>query len=105
MNHIAIQSINYIDLKITVLFDQHWFQEDIINLQKLLLKNIPEHNIKEVIQGADRENIRFQWQDAEFILHFDYYSQSCWFSAQDEISTPKIQALFNIIMKNEYPHV
>ena len=105
MSRITIQSINSIDVQITVLFDQNWFQEDIVELRLLLLNKVPEHNIKEITQGADRENIRFQWQGAGFILNFDYYSQSCWFSAQDEISAPKIETLFNMLTKKQCPYV
>jgi len=95
MAHIAIQSINFIDEQITVFFEKSWFQEDIIDLRQLLLNKIPYHHVKEIILGADREDIRFLWQNAEFNLHFDYYSQSCWFSAHDEVSNSKIHPLFN----------
>ena len=95
MSHIAIQSINFIDKQIIVLFDQSWFQEDIIKLRQLLLDKVPEHHLKEITLGADREDIRFQWRDAQFILNFDCYSQSCWFSVQDEMSQSEIHPLFN----------
>ena len=100
MNHIAIQSINFIGDKITVLFDQNWFQEDISELRQLLLDKIPEHNEKEVTLGADRENVRFQWCHTEFVLNFDYYSQSCWFSTQYEISNHEIKPLFNLLTQS-----
>jgi hypothetical protein len=102
MVEIKIQSIDLICEHISVLFEQYWFQEDIVNIQKLLLKKIPEHTIKEFTRGADRENIRFLWLGAEFILNFDYYSQSCWFSSQDEISTIKIPLLYNLLMTNTF---
>jgi len=95
MSHVAIQSIHFIDEQVTVLFDQNWFQEDIVDLRQLLLSKVLEHHVKEVTLGADRENVRFRWRHAEFVLNFDYYSQSCWFSAQDDISRSKIQLLFN----------
>jgi len=95
MSHIAIQSINFIDGQIIVLFDQSWFQEDIVTLRQLLLSKIPENHLKEITLGADREDIRFQWRDAQFILNFDYYSQSCWFNVQDETSKSEIHPLFN----------
>jgi len=100
MAHIAIQSINFIGEQITVLFEKSWFQEDIIELRQLLLDKIPNHHVKEITLGADRENIRFRWLNAEFILNFDYYSQSCWFNAQDEVSASKIQPLFNLLTEN-----
>ncbi|MBL4899617.1 MAG: DUF3630 family protein [Colwellia sp.] len=99
MSSITIQSIDLIDNQITVLFDQSWFQEDIMTLRQLLLSNISNLCIKEVIIGADLENIRFQWLDKEFILNFDYYSQSCWFDTQNQHSLAEIQALFNILTK------
>ncbi|MCW8832080.1 MAG: DUF3630 family protein [Colwellia sp.] len=101
MSEIAVQIINCIDEQITVLFDQNWFHEDTTWLHQLILDKIPDHQIMETILGADRENIRFRWQDAEFALNFEYYSQSCWICAQDEISTLKIQSLFQLISKND----
>jgi len=105
MTQMTILSINLIDEKIIIYFEKNWFQEDIIELRQLLLDKIPNHQIKEIIQGADRENIRFLWLNAEFMLNFDYYSQSCWLNAHDEISTSKIQPLFSLISKNTYSHV
>ena len=99
MAHITIQSINLISEQITVLFKQSWFQEDIITLRQLLLDKVPNHLIKEITLGADRENIRFLWLNDEFVLNFDYYSQSCWFSAQDEISRLTIPPLFDLLTK------
>lgn len=100
MDHIEIQSINLIDEHIAVLFEKEWFQEDILMLSKLLLGRLASYQIKENTLGADRENIRFLWLNAEFTLNFDYYSQSCWFNAQDELSTKQINALFNTLVKS-----
>jgi len=94
---IKIQSIDLIDDQISVLFENTWFQEDILALSQLLLNKIPNHSIKETTIGADREDIRFLWSNAELMLNFDYYSQSCWFSAQDEISTTQIQPLYGVL--------
>lgn len=101
MNKNPIQSIYHDNEHITVIFTQTWFQEDITLLSQSLLTQIPDHQIKEIIQGADRENIRFTWLQSEFILHFDYYSQSCWFSALDESSISAIPYLFNQLKNNE----
>ena len=100
MSAISIQSINLIDNQITVLFNQDWFQEDIITLRQLLIGNIPNLHIKEVNIGADLENVRFLWLDKEFILNFDYYSQSCWFDTDKDNNLFETQALFNLLMKN-----
>jgi hypothetical protein len=96
-----IQSLDLIDKEISILFEETWFQEDITTLQQMLFNNIPNHIIKEKTVGADRENIRFLWLDnAELMLNFDYYSQSCWFSPQDEISSKQIQPLYNLLTNN-----
>jgi len=100
MTRNTLQAINLIDQQIAILFTNNWFQEDIIALRQSLLAKIPDHQTKEIILGADRESVRFQWQDAEFILNFDYYSQSCWFSAHDEKSNAAIQPLLNILLKS-----
>jgi len=105
MSAIAIQSINLINNQITVLFNQHWFQEDITNLRQLLLSNVSNLCIKETIIGADLEQVRFQWLDTEFSVTFDYYSQSCWFDSQDLVSLTKIQSFFNVLNNNNESYV
>lgn len=104
MSHIAIRSINLVDEQITILFKTSWFQEDIIVLRQLLLDKIPNHLVKEITLGADKENIHFLWLKAEFVLNFDYYSQSCWFSAQDNVSILAIPPLFNLLTQNKHAH-
>jgi hypothetical protein len=99
MNHITILSINYIDEQISIIFDSEWFQEDIKELQLLLLNRIPNHDVRETTVGADRENIRFRYLTAEFLLNFDYYSQSCWVSAQDELSKIHMKPLFDLLIR------
>ena len=105
MEHLTISSIDLIDDHITIVFKNHWFQEDIHTLRQILLEQIPNHQIKETTLGADRESIRLLWLDAELMLNFDYYSQSCWFSAHNEMSTSKILPLFTALSKNLEHHV
>lgn len=100
MTHITIQSINYTDAQISIIFENSWFQEDILELRQHLLHKIPDLDIKEVITGADRENVRFRWLTAEFMLNFEYYSQSCWINAQDGMSKIQLKPLFNLLTKS-----
>lgn len=101
MVHTNIQRIDIVNENISITFEKNWFQEDINTLSQLLLKKIKNHNVKEIILGADKESYRFIWLGAEFVLNFDYYSQSCWFSAQDKISALKIKLLFDTLVTNE----
>jgi hypothetical protein len=72
-----------------------WFQEDINQLYQDVFSLLDDIEIKEVISGADRENIRFSWQiNYDFILNFDCYSQSCWLEAENELSQTKISMLY-----------
>ena len=105
MSSIAIQSINLVNNQILVLFDQSWFQEDIATLRQLLLNNVPNLCIKEIFIGADLENVRFLWLDTEFIVNFDYYSQSCWFDTQDPQTLVETNALFNLLTQNNERYV
>lgn len=97
MVNIKIQSIVLIDEQVAIVFEKNWFQEDIVELRQQLLNKLQQPIVKEVTLGADRESTRFTWLNAEFILHFDYYSQSCWFSPHDEISVSKIKPLFALL--------
>ncbi|MBL4764496.1 MAG: DUF3630 family protein [Colwellia sp.] len=105
MSPIAIQSINLVNNQITVLFEQHWFQEDITKLRQLLLSNVSSLCIKDIVIGADLENVRFQWLDTEFIINFDYYSQSCWIDTQDSYSIAKTHSLFKLLVQNNENYV
>jgi hypothetical protein len=55
-----------------------WYQEDIPQLITNILVFLKGHDILESISGADRENCRFKWRTAYFIINFECYSQSCW---------------------------
>ncbi|MBL4823448.1 MAG: DUF3630 family protein [Colwellia sp.] len=105
MSSIAIQSINLLNNQITVLFKQHWFQEDITKLRQLLLSNVANLCIKDIVIGADLENVRFQWLDTEFTINFDYYSQSCWIDTQDSYSIEKTHSLFKLLVQNNENYV
>ena len=97
MNDNTIKSISCNNEHIDILFNENWYQEDIHFLKNLLLAKVTNHQLKESIVGADRESIRFQWLDAEFIINFDYYSQSCWLSPNDDASQNKIHSMFNLL--------
>lgn len=101
MAQLRIQSIEFVDGQITVVFKEQWFQEDIEGHRALLLNHLKHHKIKEITVGADRENTRFEWQQTEFLLNFEYYSQSCWFTAQDSASEKHLHVLYTSLTKNE----
>jgi hypothetical protein len=105
MPSIAIKSINLVNNQIIVLFNQNWFQEDIKTLRQLLLSDVSNITINEVIIGADRESIRFKCFDTDFIINFDYYSQSCWFDTQNSHSTIEISTLFDLLIKKNKHYV
>lgn len=105
MSPFTIQTINFSNNQITVIFKQSWFQEDINTLHQLLLGNISDLSTKEVIIGADLEHIRFQWQGTEFTLHFEYYSQSCWLDTQEPKCQTEITSLFNLLEKSHKNNV
>ncbi len=79
---------------LNVQFSMHWYQEDINSLLELLLQPILPVRIQETISGADRENIRFEWQQKFFILNFECCSQSCWIEGQDAPSKQLLSRLY-----------
>lgn len=93
----TINLISTIDNQITITFNTEWFQEDIDIISQTILSKLPHHELKERTLGADRENLRFTWQTSEFLLNFDYYSQSCWISANDEASQMTISTLNELL--------
>jgi len=105
MAPIKIQQIDLIDGIISIIYNGNWFQEDINELSRQLFNKIDDHIIKEVILGADRESRRFLWLNTQFTLHFDYYSQSCWFSPLDEMSVKKMKALHHLLTENQNENI
>ncbi len=81
-------------------FSKPWFQEDIGLLSELVFSALPSVNIQEKIIGADRENIRFSWQEQYFILNFDCCSQSCWLEGQDDASNARLERLYSSLVKS-----
>ncbi len=81
---------------IAIQFDQAWFEEHISFLIKLILDNIADAQIVERILGADREYVRFNWLNNQFILHFESYSQSSWIE-DESLDNIKIIELFHQI--------
>ncbi len=97
-DEMSIDSIILNENVIIVNVKNNWYQEDILQLQQLLLDHIDSIIIQERIIGADRESIRFVWQSSyHYLLNFDYYSQSCWFESQDEISVKQLKKLLTLL--------
>ncbi len=97
---VLVDSITLTEQVIVVNFQTSWFQEDIPQLQQGLLSLIDSVHIQEKVIGADRESIRFYWQvNYYYILNFDYYSQSCWFEPQDELSSEQQVKLLALLQQ------
>ncbi|MDP7592793.1 MAG: DUF3630 family protein [Litorilituus sp.] len=93
----SIKSIQHENDHIIISFVNDWYQEDIKTLNPLILSTVEGYQIKEHTLGADRETIRFTWQTTEFLLNFDYYSQSCWIDAHDVKSQTSMLTLYRQI--------
>ncbi|TMM45624.1 DUF3630 family protein [Colwellia ponticola] len=96
-----VKSLTYEVSYLSVIFKNEWCQEDISVLTTLLFHNINVISIQEKIIGADRENIRFSWENYAFVLSFDCYSQSCWIEGQDDTSTAQLKVLCSVIKNHE----
>ena len=90
----SIKSLTYQVDHLSIYFENEWYQENIEALITLLLSPIMPVTIQEKIIGADRENIRFSWQNYYFVLNFDCYSQSCWLEGQGSKSTEYLAHLY-----------
>ena len=93
-NSQSIKSLTYQADHLSVYFENDWYQENIAALITLLFSSIMPLTIQEKIIGADRENIRFSWQEHYFVLNFDYYSQSCWLEGLGSKSTEYLVNLY-----------
>jgi hypothetical protein len=100
-SHFKITMIAHVDSHLIFSFNDEWYQEDIGNLYTLLFSLLENLNIQEKIFGADRECVRFSWQNCyQFTLNFDYYSQSCWVEGVDEQSMSQVASLLSAFQIN-----
>lgn len=80
-----------------IVFNDFWYQEDIESLQEMTLKKLSATGkvIKQLERtiGADREYSRFLWAGIEYSIHFECYSQSCWFEIEPQPQTADFVAL------------
>lgn len=79
-------------------FMQEWDQDDIKLLSQCIFRHLPDHKLKEHIQGADREHFRFTFNEEYLVLQFESYSESCWIEPEDQLKSlqlPKINSLLN----------
>ena len=102
---LQIDLVSTNDEQITIAFNHPWYQEDIDILSQLVFSKTTQYKIKEKVLGADRENIRFAWQQHEFLLNFDCYSQSCWVSANDQNSQALIPQLSQLLTQSTENHI
>ncbi|KGJ97325.1 DUF3630 family protein [Colwellia psychrerythraea] len=93
----SIESITDQRDHLNVKFQNDWYQENIDVLIELLFLPNMQITIQERIIGADRENIRFNWNNTYYILNFECNSQSCWIEGQDVLSTEKLIHLKSVI--------
>lgn len=94
MNEWSLKSVELIeDNTLFFIFTKTWFQEDIVELIDIIFSRVPDQVIVEHIKGADREDVRFNWKNTHYILHFDYYSQSCWVDIESSAASSSMSAL------------
>ena len=95
----SLESLTYQEEHLNVIFKNDWYQENISQLIDLLFFPIKPVVIQQKIIGADRENIRFSWNDCYFVLNFEYYSQSCWIEGQDGENIQQLMDLYLAMTK------
>ena len=80
-----------------IAYNSVWYQDDICLMKEVIIKKLPAANTIESLVGADRESLRFSWRSHAFMLHFEYYSQSCWIEAESEPSHFLINDLMAVL--------
>lgn len=78
-------------------FMQDWEQDDINLLSECIFNRLPDHKIKEHIQGADREYFRFTFNGEYLVLQFESYSESCWIEPEDQIGSKSLTLIHKLL--------
>lgn len=93
-NEQMIKSVKVIgDDALMIVFKQIWNQENISDLTYIFFKYLNDAIKQDCAVGADRESIRFTWQQEHFILNFECYSQSCWIEVENTPNLPLLKAI------------
>ncbi|WNC72614.1 DUF3630 family protein [Thalassotalea psychrophila] len=78
-------------------FMQKWDQDDINLLSQCVFKLLPDFQLKEYIQGADREYFRFTFNGEYLVLQFESYSESCWIEPEDQIDSRALTLIHKLL--------
>lgn len=91
LNTCAIKTAEIVSYNsLQVIFVEDWYQENIVNLTEKLFQKLDHCQITERVSGADKEYVRFNWNNGAFIVNFECYSQSCWI--ENEVETEDCEA-------------
>jgi len=100
INEPLIKRVQVLDNNVVIItWQQHWYQEEIDNLVSVIFHNVESTKIIESVIGADRHCCRFNYRTGHYVLNFEYYSQSCWIEAEDELSNVFISTIAQDIAK------
>ena len=89
-------SVSLVGDNLEIRFKDYWYQEDIEQLYQLLFEQLTDFSLVESLLGADRQTYRLTCDNQYVLLHFDYYSQSCWFNVETANDQPLLSKLIAI---------
>ncbi|WNC68378.1 DUF3630 family protein [Thalassotalea nanhaiensis] len=85
------------DNLLLIVFTKQWDLDDINFLSECVFKQLPDYQLKERVQGADREYFRFTYNNAYLILHFESYSESCWIEPEDQLENQQLMKISSLL--------
>jgi len=81
--------------------EPQWQQEDITVIAKIITEQHAGLSVKEANRGLDRESYLVTDGNADYWLHFEYYSQSIWIESLSEHTVHHIESLFKTLIKTQ----
>ena len=74
--------------------DLNWSQDDLPNIIEHYFQQYTLFDKIEWSKGADLESVRFKWQQHDFSINFECYSQSVWLECPEHNGAELLTALF-----------
>ncbi|GAA6205743.1 DUF3630 family protein [Thalassotalea sp. SU-HH00458] len=82
-----------------IIVDCHydWSQDDLTSMVERYFQQYVILQKVEYSQGADLASVRFKWQQHDFTLNFECYSQSIWIECPEHDSAALLAKLYQLM--------
>lgn len=78
----------------------NWHEGNVEQTLSNLAHDYDDLALLETVIGADRQSVRIEWQQYQYTLHIEHYSESVWLEPLDEQAQAKLSTLHTYLVNN-----